>query len=168
MSKLLIVVDMQNDFITGPLGSPEAYAAAMRAKDKIQNADVVWATLDTHSDDYLQTSEGRALPVPHCIYGTQGYEILSDLVAVRNFDMLINKEVFGSVDLAWWVFHTKHKYESIELIGLCTDICVISNALLLKAWLPEMPITVDASCCAGTTPERHRAALDVMLSLIHI
>ncbi len=164
MEKVLIVVDMQNDFIDGVLGTPEAKAILPFVKKKITGFEgTVIYTRDTHLSDYLETSEGRKLPYPHCIKGTPGWEINSDL-PVENGDIIIDKPTFGSLELMK-LLSDKHKTEGIEsitLVGLCTDICVISNAILIKAALPEVDLIVDASCCAGVTPESHKNALDAM------
>ena len=162
MKKLLIVVDMQNDFITGALGSPQAQAILSNVKAKIEhyreNGDKVLFTRDTHYNNYLATQEGKYLPVAHCIEGTKGHLIAdgSDADSCEVFD----KPTFGSLKLAEWA--AKGNYSEIELCGLCTDICVVSNALILKAQLPETAITVDARCCAGVTEESHKAALLTM------
>lgn len=166
MEKLLIVVDMQNDFINGVLGTAEAQAIVPNVIAKINgwDGDII-ATLDTHSRDYFKTREGKYLPVEHCIEGAEGHNIDHDvfevLLSSRNFSAL-SKRTFGSTALPEIIRHTGVKY--VELVGVCTDICVISNALLLKAAYPELDIAVDASCCAGTTPHNHQAALDVMRS----
>ena len=158
--KVLIVVDMQNDFISGSLGSVQAQAIVPRVQEKIEaylsRGDQVIFTRDTHDDTYLQTEEGKHLPVQHCQKGTSGWEIPKELD--RNFCLHIDKPNFG------WQHWQKQNLEDaeMELVGLCTDICVVSNALLLKTFYPENPITVDASCCAGVTPESHRAALETM------
>lgn len=170
--KVLVVVDMQNDFIDGALGTPEAAAVVPRVVEKISAWDgLVYATQDTHFQDYLETQEGRLLPVPHCIQGTEGWHIEPSVRAAltggaaRNESVLyVTKATFGSHDLAE-LLARRHKEEPIQkvvLIGLCTDICVISNALVLKSFLPDVPIAVDASCCAGVTPESHRNALEAM------
>lgn len=167
MNKLLVVVDMQRDFIDGSLGTPEAQAIVPAVVEKIKSfdGDVVF-TMDTHHDDYLETQEGKKLPVEHCIYKTEGWLIqpqVSDALAEKNA-VPITKQTFGAVDLIEFIeWDCRHKkFDSIELVGLCTDICVVSNALLLKAYYPETPISVDASCCAGVTPETHQAALTTM------
>ena len=166
---LLIVVDMQNDFIDGALGTPEAVAILPNVVEKVRNfAGNVIFTLDTHGEDYLQSQEGRNLPVAHCIKGTNGWqlaEVLEKLCAERGC-MRFEKPTFGSVRLAEHLveMHRDTPIDSIELVGLCTDICVVSNALLIKAHLPEVPISVDASCCAGVTPAKHDAALETMRS----
>jgi len=167
MSKVLIVVDMQNDFVTGVLGTPEAQAIVPNVENKIRNYisndQLLYFTRDTHWDDYMETQEGQKLPVPHCIMGSNGWNIIPELHGYEKYaDMkCLNKKAFG---YDYWeeVFGTGSGIESIELVGVCTDICVVSNALILKALYPEIPITVDASCCAGTTLENHKAALQVM------
>lgn len=163
--KILVVVDMQNDFIDGALGTPEAAEIVPRVVGKIRNFDGrVLATRDTHQPDYLETQEGKNLPVVHCVQGTEGWEIRSEIRALLT-EQPIDKVTFGSTGLAQKLkeYHEKEEaIESITLIGLCTDICVISNAMVLKAYLPEVPIIVDASCCAGVTPQSHRQALEAM------
>ena len=164
MQDILVVVDMQNDFIDGALGTKEAAAIVPKVEDKIRNFDgEVFFTRDTHETWYLETQEGKNLPVPHCIRGTEGWQIRKELDALRKTDP-IDKETFGSTDLAadLLALHEDEEIGSITLVGLCTDICVISNALLLKATLPEVPIYVDAACCAGVTPESHENALKAM------
>lgn len=162
MSKLLIVVDMQNDFITGSLGTPEAQAIVKKVKSKISNAlkqkDTVVFTKDTHGANYLSTQEGQKLPVLHCIRYTEGWEIEKSL-QVSGAQVFL-KDTFGSLDLAHYLLSTG--YDEVELVGVCTDICVISNALLIKAYLPDLKIRVDSKCCAGTTPENHENALKAM------
>ena len=193
----LIVVDMQKDFIDGSLGTEEAQSIVEKVKEKILSypKDRVYATLDTHGEDYLSTQEGKMLPVPHCIKGTEGWGLhpmLKDLILPDHF---FEKGSFGSLQLAesMRTLFTKQVIEeatmakntgnikdtveirgdaeigaypdfTIELVGLCTDICVVSNALLLKAFLPEIPISVDSSCCAGVTKEKHSAALETLRS----
>jgi nicotinamidase-related amidase len=161
--KVLIVTDMQNDFIDGALGTKEALEIVDSAKSKIDSylaaGDTVIYTQDTHTEAYLQTQEGQKLPVKHCIKGTPGWEI-SQRVYVGGCQV-IEKPSFGSIELAELIAGMK-EIHSIELIGLCTDICVISNAMILKAKMPEIPILVDASCCAGTTFESHKNALYAM------
>ncbi|MBR5614268.1 MAG: cysteine hydrolase [Clostridia bacterium] len=168
MNKLLIVVDMQKDFIDGALGTPEAQRIVDKVVNKIENFEgSIIATMDTHRDDYSETREGRMLPVPHCIKNTDGWEINRNVMSVLKHKgfKIVEKPTFGSMELIKII---KEKYASnkleIELVGLCTDICVVSNALLLKAAFPETDITVDSSCCAGVTPEKHRAALETMAS----
>ena len=193
----LIVVDMQKDFIDGSLGTEEAQGIVEKVKEKILSypKDRVYATFDTHGEDYLSTQEGKMLPVPHCIKGTEGWGLhpmLKDLILPDHF---FEKGSFGSLQLAesMRTLFTKQVIEeatmakntgnikdtveirgdaeigaypdfTIELVGLCTDICVVSNALLLKAFLPEIPISVDSSCCAGVTKEKHLAALETLRS----
>ncbi len=165
--KYLIVVDMQNDFITGSLGSKEALAILPKVTEKIQHFEgKIIFTKDTHSDSYLDTQEGRNLPVKHCIAGDKGW-MLSDVlekIVEKEAYPVYNKPAFGSVALAADLARENEQMpiEEIELCGLCTDICVISNALLLKAFLPEVPVSVDASCCAGVTPKSHENALEAM------
>ena len=164
MQKILIVVDMQNDFVDGALGTPEAVAIVPRVEQKIREfPGKVIFTRDTHGERYLETQEGKHLPVPHCIKGTKGWEICPQLEALREAEA-IDKVTFGSEKLGELLQeeNRKEQIEDITLVGLCTDICVISNALLLKAFLPETPIIVDASCCAGVTPKSHETALDAM------
>lgn len=168
MKNYLIVVDMQNDFIDGSLGTKEAQAIVDASIAKIEVHDgPIFVTLDTHPDDYLNTAEGRKLPVKHCIRGTNGWE-LNDRIAralSHKPHILLEKPTFGSVELPKRIAMDASGNDfSIELIGLCTDICVISNALLLKASFPDVPIRVNANCCAGVTPENHVAALLVMKS----
>ena len=160
MKKTLIVVDMQNDFISGSLGTPEAQAIVPNVKKKIEEykarGDEIIFTRDTHYTNYLETNEGKHLPVEHCINGTYGW-IIADAVNYPEYKH-INKRTFG---YTLWDYELD-ELEDIELVGLCTDICVVSNALILKAQFPNANITVDASCCAGVTPESHQAALTTM------
>lgn len=164
MNKVLIVVDMQNDFVNGCLGSEEARNILPNVKNKIseyqKNGDIVIFTRDTHDENYLDSQEGKYLPISHCIHGTDGWKIVDGL-EIPNC-IYINKPNFG------WKYWDTNIYlmgaDEIELIGVCTDICVVSNALILKAMYPETHIAVDASCCAGTTPESHNAALVTMKS----
>ncbi len=159
--KYLIVVDMQNDFIDGALGTPEAVAILPYVKEKIENFEgTVLFTRDTHAPDYLSTQEGRNLPVEHCIKGTDGWQIHPSLEVLRTTEV-IDKPTFGSVALMEFLKAEKD-VESLEFIGLCTDICVISNALLAKASFLEIPVIVDAKCCAGVTPASHKNALEAM------
>lgn len=167
MRKLLIVIDMQNDFIDGALGTPEALAIVENVKEKIRSypAADIFATLDTHHENYMDTQEGKYLPVPHCIRGTKGWEIRGDIDALLGGAARYEKPTFGSTALAADILALSEQEEiELELVGLCTDICVVSNALLLKASMPEVKISVDASCCAGVTPEKHQAALETMRS----
>ena len=168
MKKLLIVVDMQNDFIDGALGSKEAEAIVANVDRKIraydEAGDLVIFTADTHTEKYMDTQEGSKLPVPHCIKGTKGWEI-SDKLFHPEDAPVIEKETFGSKDLGIMLMELERAGEvpeAVELVGLCTDICVISNAMLVKAFLPEIPVTVDSACCAGVTPESHENALAAM------
>ena len=160
MRKTLIVIDMQNDFIDGALGTKEAQAIVSNVKKKIEeyrscNNEIIF-TRDTHYTDYLNTNEGKHLPVEHCIKDTLGWQISKELDT--NGRLCIDKESFG---FRYWDM-LGDDIESVEVVGLCTDICVVSNALILKATFPEINITVDASCCAGVTPESHKAALTTM------
>ena len=158
MKKTLIVVDMQNDFIDMALGTKEAIAIVPKVKEKIDayvyNGDEIIFTRDTHFDNYLETAEGKKLPVKHCIKGTKGWEIAEGLYVEGC--KIIDKPNFG------WSSWSEEHLEEVEIVGLCTDICVVSNALIIKATYPEIKVTVDASCCAGVTPESHRAALTTM------
>ena len=159
--KLLIVVDMQKDFIDGALGSAEAVAIVPLIKALIEGFDgKVLFTRDTHFDNYMQTEEGKHLPVPHCIKDTEGWQIHPELDALRTTQP-IDKLTFGSKELIA-LLADENDVESITLCGLCTDICVISNALLIKAYYPEIPLFVVANACAGVTPESHQNALDAM------
>lgn len=166
MKKLLVVIDMQNDFIDGALGTKEAEAIVDHVVAKIKEypIDCIYATRDTHQADYLETQEGKFLPVVHCVEGTKGWEIHDKVAAALEGAVIVNKPNFGSPALADMLYFETIGQEEveIELVGLCTDICVVSNAILLKTKLPEVNITVDASCCAGVTPESHEAALTTM------
>lgn len=164
-NKLLIVVDVQNDFVTGSLGTAEAKAVVPNIMKKVEQYrkrdNVIIFTKDTHYDDYLDTLEGQNLPIKHCIKDTEGWEVVRELDAKCSVtEKIYIKDTFGYKwnTLPWIDCH------DIEIVGICTDICVITNALVLKTHYPETQITVDASCCAGTTPERHKAALEVMKS----
>ena len=161
--KILIVVDMQNDFIDGTLGTAEAISILPQVQRKINLYRTlgfpILFTRDTHTQNHMDTQEGQNLPVPHCIQNTPGWEISSALEVANS--TIINKPSFGSTDLAKYI-RENYKDAEIELVGLCTDICVISNALLLKAYFPENKIRVDSSCCAGVTPQSHKNALDAM------
>lgn len=162
MKKTLIVVDMQNDFIDGALGTQEAEAIVPAVLARMQKAreegETVICTRDTHGADYLQTQEGRKLPVAHCIQGTKGWEVREELKPF--IDETIDKPSFGSVELP--KLSAVREADELTLIGLCTDICVISNAMLLKAFYPEKTIRVEAACCAGVTPQSHETALRAM------
>lgn len=165
--QVLIVVDMQKDFTTGVLGNPETASVVERAAEYIRNFrenqpdGKIIATLDTHSADYMNTQEGRNLPVPHCIRGSDGWQIVPEIDAVLGNCIRLEKITFGATDLPFAVGRDEN-IEEIQLIGVCTDICVISNAMILKAAFPEVPVKVIADCCAGVTPESHRTALDAM------
>jgi len=165
MKKTLIVVDMQNDFINMALGTKEAVAIVPAVKAKIEayraaGEEIIY-TRDTHGPEYLETPEGRMLPVPHCIKGTKGWEIADGLYVEGS--KIIDKPNFG------WPNWAEETLEQVELVGLCTDICVVSNALILKAVFPNAEVTVDAGCCAGVTPQTHEAALATMkMCQIHV
>ena len=170
---VLVVVDMQNDFIDGALGTKEAVQIVPHVIEKIRNFDgLVLATRDTHGEDYLNTQEGKNLPVEHCIKGTSGWQIQSEIQKLIKEEP-VDKPSFGSIDLAEKLkaLNEEEGIDSITLIGLCTDICVISNALVLKANMPEVPVKVDASCCAGVTVQSHHTALEAMkmcqIEIIH-
>lgn len=158
MKKTLIVIDMQKDFIDGALGTKEAQSIVENVKEKItqyrKNGDEIIFTRDTHQQNYLDTNEGKHLPVTHCIEGTEGWQIPAELEVPGA--IYINKLSFGYTK---W---DEYALEEVELVGLCTDICVVSNALILKAIYPEIKVSVDASCCAGVTPQSHEAALTTM------
>lgn len=162
MKKLLIVVDMQKDFVNGSLGTKEAEAIVPKVVAKIKEyrsaGDTIVFTRDTHPSFYLDTQEGKKLPVEHCIKNTEGWQIISEINTLS--DRIFDKPTFGSVDLSDYA--ADHDYDDIEMVGLCTDICVVSNALMLKAFLPEVSICVDTTCCAGVTPESHDAAITTM------
>lgn len=166
MKRILVVVDIQNDFVDGALGTPEAVAIIDNAVNKIKDFDgKIFVTFDTHFDNYMETSEGKKLPVPHCIKATDGWR-LNERISEALFNKgctAVEKPTFGSVKLPELIkAEVGNEDFSIELIGLCTDICVVSNALLLKAHFPEKEITIDSSCCAGVTPATHNSALDTM------
>ena len=165
MRKILVVVDMQNDFINGALGTPEAVAIVENVKARIREYDQadIFVTMDTNKPNYLETQEGRNLPVEHCIKGTKGWQIRSDIAELLPDWHVYEKPTFGSVALAEDITEiAANENIEIEVLGLCTDICVVSNALMLKAYMPEVKIFVDPSCCAGVTPESHEAALKTM------
>lgn len=161
-NKLLVVVDMQNDFVDGSLGSEDAQAIVGKVCEKIDNWDGrVCFTFDTHYEDYLESLEGKHIPVEHCINETDGWNLNGEIAKRLNENSFkVYKDSFGSLDLIYLV--RELEIDNIQLVGLCTDICVISNALLLRAAVPDTDIAVDASCCAGTSKENHRAALTVM------
>ncbi len=159
--KILVVVDMQNDFIDGSLGTAEAVAIVPYVRELIKNFDgEVIFTRDTHAENYLDTAEGVKLPVPHCIKGTHGWQIREELENIRPA-RVVDKVTFGSKELPA-VIGEYDNVESVTLVGLCTDICVLSNAILLKAFYPELPISVDSAGCAGVTTESHSNALAAM------
>ena len=165
MRKILVVVDMQNDFIDGALGTTEAVAIVDNVKAKIREyaQEDIFVTMDTHAPDYLETQEGRNLPVVHCVRGTEGWQLREDIAELLKGAKVYEKPTFGSTALAADIAGIAAAEDiEIELIGLCTDICVVSNALLLKANMPEVPISVDPACCAGVTPKTHEAALRTM------
>ena len=159
--KILVVVDMQNDFINGALGSDAAMAIVPYVKKLVENFDgMVLFTRDTHFEDYFETQEGRNLPVKHCVINTEGWQIHPELDALRKTEA-IDKITFGSKELANMIANEKD-VESVTFVGLCTDICVISNVMTLKAFCPEIPIVVDAKGCAGVTEQSHMTALSAM------
>lgn len=165
--KVLIAIDMQNDFTTGILGNPETASVVGKVTEyikKFRETELdgkIIATLDTHSEDYMNTQEGKNLPVPHCIRGTDGWRLVPEIDKALGDCIRLEKITFGAVDLPL-VVGRDEKIDEIQLIGVCTDICVISNAMILKAAFPEVPVMVIADCCAGVTPESHRTALEAM------
>lgn len=164
MQDVLIVVDMQNDFIDGALGTAEAVAIVPNVKKKIEEfKGTVLFTRDTHESWYLETQEGKNLPVPHCIRGSEGWQIRPEMDALRTTEA-IDKETFGSSELGGLLcqMNEDEPISSLTFIGLCTDICVISNVMIAKAFLPEVPIFVDANCCAGVSVATHENALKAM------
>ena len=169
MKKVLIVVDMQKDFVDGALGTKEAIAIVDAVVEKVKAFDgEVIFTRDTHFDNYMETQEGANLPVPHCVKDTEGWDLIPELKAFCE-EMkckVYDKPTFGSTELAadLKALYDAGELESVELIGICTDICVVSNALLIKAFMTELPVSLDSSCCAGVTPEKHEAALETMRS----
>lgn len=169
MEKYLIVIDVQNDFVTGTLGSKEAQDAVPAIVKKVENFDgVVLFTRDTHSENYFSTQEGKYLPVVHCIEDTPGWELIDPLkeYAERHNSVIYNKPSFGNLSISRDIkaLFDLGSIESVELVGLDTDICVISNALIIKSAVPELPVYLDPACCAGSSPEKHEAALEVMKS----
>ena len=159
--KYLIVVDMQNDFITGSLGSALATAIVPRVSEKVKDFDgKVIFTRDTHFENYMDTQEGKKLPVSHCIKDSDGWQICDELMPYA--ETVVDKLTFGSIELPRLLESYGEPIEKIELCGLCTDICVISNAMVLKAAFPEVPIAVDSSCSAGVSVESHNVAIDAM------
>ena len=172
---VLVVVDMQNDFVDGALGTKEAVEIVPRVAEKIRNFEgEVLYTRDTHGEDYLETQEGKKLPIVHCVKGTKGWELHPEIGALCKEEP-IDKPTFGSIHLGRMLRNMNEEYklramggvESVTFVGLCTDICVISNAMIAKAFIPEVPIIVDGSCCAGVTPDSHRNALEAM-KMCHI
>lgn len=169
MNKKLIMIDIQNDFVTGVLGTKEAQQMLPRLMEKAGSFQgEILMTQDTHFENYLETQEGKLLPVSHCIKGTKGWEFVPELEELRQQRKakVYQKSCFGSIRLAedLKAAYEEGQLDGVELAGLCTDICVVSNALLIKAFLPEIPVIVDAGCCAGVTVEKHMAALEVMRS----
>lgn len=168
MQRILVVVDMQRDFVDGALGTAEAVKivpdVVKRVTEGIENGERIFFTRDTHQEDYLKTQEGRNLPVEHCIQGTEGWQIIPELQQFIQGRTVIDKPTFGSQRLGQLLLKANEEepIEQITLVGVCTDICVISNALLAKAFLPEADIRVKAECCAGVTPESHENALNAM------
>ena len=165
MRDLLLVIDMQTDFVDGALGSAEAVAIipnVLREIAKFDKSNII-ATRDTHPEDYMQTREGKHLPVPHCIKGTDGWQIHPEIAPALDGCLVIDKPTFGSTALCEHIVNlAKGENISVTLVGLCTDICVVSNAMLIKAALPEIEVTVIADACAGVTPDTHSAALTTM------
>lgn len=169
MEKILVVVDMQKDFVDGALGTQEAQAIVDNVVKKIESFDgAIYVTYDTHFEDYMETNEGKNLPVVHCVRDTEGWKLnekVQEALSKKEAYTEIEKITFGSIDLPF-VLAEENEMDNaeIELIGLCTDICVVSNALILKANFPDIDIIVDSSCCAGVTPGKHEAALETMRS----
>lgn len=166
--KVLIVIDMQNDFIDGALKNDQAIAIVGNVAEKVKAyrdaGYLVIFTRDTHTPEYLETIEGKNLPYPHCIKNTEGWEITSE-IEVLDGDKIIDKPTFGSLELAEYL--ATLDFDEVEIIGVCTDICVISNVMIVKAKFPEKEIFVDSSCCAGVSPESHNNALEAM-KMCHI
>ena len=175
--KVLIVVDMQNDFIDGALGSQEAVTIVDKVAEKVKAAEeegtLVLFTRDTHGEDYMTTEEGKNLPVEHCIKGSAGHELVDELKPFlsETDTAVFEKNTFGSKELGSYLSEIRlvKDIEKIELVGLCTDICVISNAVIAKSFMPDIPIYVDAACCAGVTAESHDTALQAMKAIqVHV
>lgn len=172
MRSILIVIDMQKDFINGALGTEEAVKILPKVLEKIKRhrGEVIY-TRDTHEDRYLETQEGKKLPVIHCLKGTEGWKLADEIeeLATESQSLIFDKPTFGSMEMAKYIekLYREEKIETVELVGLCTDICVISNGLLLKAAVPELKVIVDSNCCAGVTPESHKNALKAM-NMCHI
>ena len=173
MKKITVVIDMQNDFLTGSLANPDAVSIIPSVLNQIKNSDYVIYTRDTHGENYLATQEGKKLPVPHCIEGTRGWQIVDELdphsIADIKMWHIVNKPTFGDVNI-WMDMYfadlVNWNGEGVEVTfcGTCTDICVVSNAMIVKSLYPELVVNVKADACAGLTPEKHKAALDVMSS----
>ena len=173
MKKITVVIDMQNDFLTGALANPDAVNIIPSVLEQIKSADYVMYTRDTHSENYLETQEGKNLPVPHCVIGTHGWQIVDELDPNNIADIkmwhIVNKPTFGYVNI-WMDMYfddlVNWNGEDVEVTfcGTCTDICVVSNAMIVKSLYPELVVNVKADACAGLTPEKHNAALDVMSS----
>ena len=173
MKKITIVIDMQNDFLTGALANPDAVNIIPSVLEQIKSADYVMYTRDTHSENYLETQEGKNLPVPHCVIGTHGWQIVDELDPNNIADIkmwhIVNKPTFGYVNI-WMDMYfddlVNWNGEAVEVTfcGTCTDICVVSNAMIVKSLYPELVVNVKADACAGLTPEKHQSALDVMSS----
>ncbi len=165
--KVLIVIDMQNDFTTGVLGNPETASVVGKVAEYIKKFretepdGKIIATLDTHDENYMNTQEGKYLPVPHCIRGTDGWKLVPEIESAVGDCIRLEKITFGAFDLPFAVGRDE-KIEEIQIIGVCTDICVISNAMIIKSAFPEVPVRIIADCCAGVTPESHKTALDAM------
>lgn len=169
MKKVLAVIDVQQDFVTGALGTLEAQQAMPALIKKVREFDgEIVLTMDTHGADYLSTQEGRHLPVAHCIENSAGWKLMPELDAVLKDKphRIFRKPTFGSLPFGEYLADKFNagELESVEFVGFCTDICVVSNILLLKALVPELPISIDPACCAGVSPERHHAALEVLAS----
>lgn len=164
--KVLIVIDMQNDFIDGALGTKEASAIVSNVVKRVEASDgeMILLTMDTHGEDYLSTPEGKKLPVPHCVKGTEGWKTNERVLAACDgkIERTFEKPVFGSVELVEFLKARESEISEIELVGLCTDICVVSNAVMLKNFLPNAAINVNEKCCAGVTPQSHTEALNTM------
>lgn len=173
MKKITIVIDMQNDFLTGALANPDAVNIIPSVLEQIKSADYVMYTRDTHSENYLETQEGKNLPVPHCVIGTHGWQIVDELDPNNIADIkmwhIVNKPTFGDVNI-WMDMYFEDLVnwngEDVEVTfcGTCTDICVVSNAMIVKSLYPDLVVNVKADACAGLTPEKHQSALDVMSS----
>jgi len=168
--KFLVVVDMQRDFINGSLGTPEAQAIVSKVAQKIENYDgtAIFVTQDTHQSNYLKTQEGKMLPIVHCVERTEGWQLHEDIVEAlcrygkKTFNFTKNTFACWALEEQLHIIANLYRIDEIVIVGLCTDICVVSNALLLKACFPETKIIVDAACCAGVTPESHESALKTM------